>query len=156
MFDRFTDRARVALTIARDEARGPNGTHLGAEYILLGLLGQECGAVQVIERLGIDVQALRRELEMQIDVDTHGGAPDDFRLRDDALRILELAMMEAGRGRDRYIGTEHLLAALLLGGESAAATILNSHGIALDRVRAELSKLVGPDGRVARAMTRDP
>jgi ATP-dependent Clp protease ATP-binding subunit ClpC len=125
--------------------------NLGAEYILLGLLSHECGAVRVVERLGVDVRSLRRELTAQIDAETHSAAPITSPLRDDALRILELAMKEAGPGRDRYIGTEHLLMAILAGGESQAATLLKAHAIAIDAVRAAVANLVGPDGEVARS-----
>jgi len=150
MFDRFTERARDALTIARYEAQGPSGTQLGAEYILLGLLSQDdCGAVRVIARLGVDVRSLRRELVMQIGATTESSLPAE---RDDALRILELAMKEAGPGRDRYIGTEHLLVAILRGGDSLAATVLKRHEIALDSVRAEMANLVGPDGKIAHSV----
>jgi len=142
MFDRFTERARDALTIARYEAQGPTGTQLGAEYILLGVLSQDCGAVQVIARLGVDVGLLRKELVTQIDAATNGSVPAQ---RDDALRILELAMTEAGPGRDRYIGTEHLLAAILRENDSVAATVLKRHEIVLDSVRVEMANLVGPD-----------
>ena len=148
MFDRFTDRSRDALTMARQEAKAPGGASLGAECILLGLLGRECGAVRIIEELGVDVRSLREDILGQIEMESHASSSEERLFRDDALRILELAMEEAGRGRDRYIGTEHLLAAVLLGGDSAAAAILKHHGIALDAVRAELSKLVGPDGQV--------
>jgi ATP-dependent Clp protease ATP-binding subunit ClpC len=150
MFDRFTDRSRDALAMARHEAQAPSGASLNTEYILLGLLGRECGAVHIIEELGVDVGVLREDILGQIEMEPQASSSEARPFKDDALRILELAMEEAGRGHDRYIGTEHLLAALLRGGDNAAATILRSHGVALDRVRAERSKLDGPDGRVLR------
>jgi ATP-dependent Clp protease ATP-binding subunit ClpC len=127
------------------------GGNLGTEYILLGVLSQECGAVQIIERLGIDVRALRRELAAQIDAEAHSAEPIPSRLGDDALRILELAMKEAGAGRERYIGTEHLLMAILRGDDSRAATLLKAHAIGIDAVRTAVADLVGPDGGLARS-----
>jgi ATP-dependent Clp protease ATP-binding subunit ClpA len=115
---------------------------------LLGLLSAECGAVQILERLGVDVRSLRREVAAQIDAETHSAAPIPSRLGDDALRILELAMKEAGR--DRQIATEHLLVAILAGGDSQAAALLKAHGIVIDAVRAAVADLVGLDGEVAR------
>jgi ATP-dependent Clp protease ATP-binding subunit ClpA len=147
MFDRFTDQSMNALALARQEAQAPGGECLSPEYILLGLLGNECGALRVIEHIGVDVAALHSELLSEIERSPRRPSLLQGPFTDDARRILELAMQEAGDGGDHFIGTEHLLAGLLREADNAAARLLESHGILLAQVREELRKLPGPDGR---------
>jgi ATP-dependent Clp protease ATP-binding subunit ClpC len=64
MFERFTDRARRVVVLAQEEARMLGHNYIGAEHILLGLIGEGEGvAAQALESLGISLQAVRRQVE---------------------------------------------------------------------------------------------
>ena len=67
MFNKFTERARKILVLAKEEARRFNHDYIGTEHILLGLLHEGEGvACAVLQNLGIDLERLRMEIEKLI------------------------------------------------------------------------------------------
>ncbi len=109
MFDRFEDEAKLAMNLARQEARRLQHDSLDAEHILLGLLETPaCMAVRVLEELGIAVEDVRGRV---LNCVKAGGAPAPGQLpfTPAAKRVLESSMELAGQLGDGYIGTEHLL-----------------------------------------------
>jgi ATP-dependent Clp protease ATP-binding subunit ClpC len=64
MFDRFTDRAKKVMNLARQEAQRFNHEYLGTEHILLGLVQEGSGvAANVLKNMGIDLSKIRTEVE---------------------------------------------------------------------------------------------
>jgi len=64
MFDRFTDRARKVMGLARQEAQRFNHDYIGTEHILLGLVQEESGvAASVLRNMDIDLKKVRLEVE---------------------------------------------------------------------------------------------
>ena len=64
MFDRFTDRAKKVMNLARQEAQRFNHEYLGTEHILLGLVQEGSGvAANVLKQMGIDLSKIRDEVE---------------------------------------------------------------------------------------------
>ena len=64
MFDRFTDRAKKVMNLARQEAQRFNHEYLGTEHILLGLVQEGSGvAANVLKNMGIDLNKIRLEVE---------------------------------------------------------------------------------------------
>lgn len=124
MFERFTDRARRAVVHAQQEARMMQHQHIGTEHVLLGLLGESEGlAALALRDAGLDVEAVRREVEERIGVGT--SAPSGhmpFTPR--AKNVLELSLRESLKLNHKYIGTEHILLGMLAEGEGVAALIL--------------------------------
>jgi ATP-dependent Clp protease ATP-binding subunit ClpC len=60
MFDRFTDRAKKVMNLARQEAQRFNHEYLGTEHILLGLVQEGSGvAANVLKNMGIDLNKIR-------------------------------------------------------------------------------------------------
>ena len=113
MFERFTERARQVVVLAQDEARALKHNYIGTEHILLGLLREEEGlAARVLESLDITVEEVRAQVARivgQGDEVTTGQIPFTPR----AKKVLELALREALSLGHNYIGTEHILLALL-------------------------------------------
>ena len=113
MFERFTERARQVVVLAQDEARALKHNYIGTEHILLGLLREEEGlAARVLESLDITVEEVRAQIARivgQGDEVTTGQIPFTPR----AKKVLELALREALSLGHNYIGTEHILLALL-------------------------------------------
>ncbi|MBI2846076.1 MAG: ATP-dependent Clp protease ATP-binding subunit [Chloroflexi bacterium] len=136
-FDRFSKRARRVLTLAQEEAQGLNHPYIGTEHLLLGLVQEESGvAAQVLRSLGVERDAVRQALEEMIgrgEVKTSG----KIGLTPRTKRVIELAVEEARRLGHPYIGTEHLLLALVREGEGIAVDVLESLGVSAEQVRQE-------------------
>lgn len=144
MFNRFTERAKKVIFLAREEARRLDHDYLGTEHILLGLIreGEGIGAA-ALQNLAIDLAQVRIEVEKA--VGKGGGALflGQIPFTPRAKKVLELAVTEARNLRHNYIGTEHLLLGLIREGEGVAAQILTNLGADLGKVREEVSNLLG-------------
>ena len=146
MFDRFTDRARKVMGLARQEAQRFNHQYIGTEHILLGLIQEGSGvAANVLRNLDVDPEKIRVEVEKIVQdgptMATLGQLPFTPR----AKKVLELASEEATNLRHNYIGTEHLLLGLIRENEGVAAQVLMNLGLKLEEVREEVLELLGAD-----------
>src|SRR5919197_1783394 len=112
-FDKFTERARRVLTYAQEEARSFNHNYIGTEHLLLGLIREGEGvAAEVLRSLGVELNRVRSAVEFII------GRGDrmivgEVGLTPRAKKVIELAVDESRRLKQRAIGTEHLLLGLL-------------------------------------------
>jgi len=144
MFNRFTERARKVIILAKEEARRFNHDYIGTEHILLGLIKEGEGvAAAVLQSLGLNLHTLRLEVEKLVRVGPSTIISGDIPFTPKAKKALELSMDEARRMGHNYIGTEHLLLGLIREGEGAASHILLNQGLDLKRVRSEIMKLLG-------------
>ncbi len=146
MFDRFTDRARKVMSIARQEAQRLNHEYIGTEHILLGLIQEGSGvAASVLKNLDVDLEKIRREVEKIVkhgpSMVTMGQLPFTPR----AKKVLELSVEEAQNLGHNYIGTEHLLLGLIHENDGVAAQVLQNLNLRLDDVREEVLELLGAD-----------
>jgi len=160
-FDKFTERARRVLTLAQEEALRFNHNYIGTEHLLLGLVREGEGvAAKVLANLGVELNKVRSTVEFIIGRGDRG-VIGEIGLTPRAKKVIELAVDEARRLGHHYIGTEHVLLGLVREGEGIAAGVLESLGISLDKVRAEVTRILSqsmPQGAVpgARAATRTP
>jgi ATP-dependent Clp protease ATP-binding subunit ClpC len=147
MFEKFTDRARKVINLARQEAERLGHEFIGTEHILLGLVKEGSGvAANVLENLDVDLEKVRLEVEKY--VSTPGetmSAASSLPFTPKAKKVLELAMEEARNLEHNYIGTEHLLLGLLREQEGMAAQVLLNLGVKLEDVRAEVMELLGAE-----------
>jgi ATP-dependent Clp protease ATP-binding subunit ClpC len=146
MFDRFTDRARKVMALARKEAQKFNHDFIGTEHILLGLIQEGSGvAANVLKNLGVEVNKIRSEIEKNVQsgpsMVTMGQLPFTPR----AKKVLELSMEEANELGHNYIGTEHLLLGLIRENDGVAAQVLLDLNLKLEDVRCEVLDLLGAD-----------
>ena len=133
MFERFTDRARRVVVLAQEEARMLNHNYIGTEHILLGLIHEGEGvAAKALESLGIALEGVRAQVEEIIgqgQQSPSGHIPFTPR----AKKVLELSLREALQLGHNYIGTEHILLALLeLDGDTGVLA-----GLGVDKAAAE-------------------
>ena len=145
-FGNLTPRARQILLLAKQEAERFNHDHIGTEHLLLGILCLNEGvAVNVLKSLGLNLAQLRLEVEKSCGIggatQTDGPLPLTPRLK----RVLMLAATEAQAMNYNFVGTEHLLLAILREGESAAARILQNLNVNLDEVRQAVIKTLDSD-----------
>jgi ATP-dependent Clp protease ATP-binding subunit ClpC len=142
MFERFTDRARRVVVLAQEEARMLNHSYVGTEHMLLGLVHEGQGvAAEALESLGISLEVVREQVE-----EIAGRGPQapsghiPFTPR--AKQVLELSLREARQLGHSYIGTEHLLLALIREGQGVAAQVLVGLGATLPRTRQQVIQLL--------------
>lgn len=146
MIRRFTQRAQRSILHAQEEARELNHPAVGTEHILLGLLkeGEGIGA-RALLNLGTDLGKIREEINNVIG--QTGGRQEvpgrELPITPRAKRVLNLAFEEAQFQGVNYVGTEHLLLALLREEDGMAAQVLKGMGIRLDSVREQLVVLLG-------------
>ncbi|HVE93537.1 MAG TPA: ATP-dependent Clp protease ATP-binding subunit [Acidimicrobiales bacterium] len=132
--------------MAQEEARLLNHNFIGTEHILLGLIHEGEGvAAKALESLGITLEAVREKVEETIGpagAATTGSPPFTPR----AKKVLELSLREALQLGHNYIGTEHMLLGVVREGEGVAATVLQSLGADLSRVRQQVIQLLSSGG----------
>ncbi|MDR2692759.1 MAG: ATP-dependent Clp protease ATP-binding subunit [Chitinispirillales bacterium] len=140
----FTDRVKKVMQIAREESVRLGNDYVGTEHLLLGLIKEGDGvAVAVMRGMGIDLEDLSDNIEKTI-TSVGGmmmvGQMLPFTPR--AKKVLEIAANEARSMSHKYIGTEHLLLALMKDTESAAAGALAASGLEYDRVKEEIGHVL--------------
>jgi len=140
----FTDRVKKVMQLAREESVRLGNDYVGTEHLLLGLIREGDGvAIAVLKNLTVDLEELSRNIEKSIN--TSGGMMTigqmiPFTPR--AKKVLEIAAQEARAMSHKYIGTEHILLALMKDNESAAATALAAVGVDYDSCREEIDKVL--------------
>lgn len=146
MFRRFTQKAKNSVIHAQEEARALNHPAIGTEHILLGLLreGEGVGA-KALRNMGIDLQKVREEVTMIIgEKKMLSEAPiGDLPITPGAKKVFNLSFEEARLQGVNYVGTEHLLLAILREGEGVAAQVLLSMGVKLEDLREQVILLLG-------------
>src|SRR3989338_4300870 len=144
MFNKFTERARKVILLAKEEAKRFNNDYRGTEHILLGLIREGEGvAAAVLENLGLSSEKIRMEVEKLVQTGPSTVISGDIPFTPKAKKVMELAMDEAVSLGHNYIGTEHLLLGLLREGEGIASQVLINLGLDLNKVRGEVMKLLG-------------
>ena len=144
MFNRFTERARKVLVLAKEEARRFSHDYIGTEHILLGLVREGEGvACAVLQNLGVNLETLRKEVEKLITPGGVSSALGDIPFTPRAKKSLELAAEEARSLGHNYIGTEHVLLGLIREGEGLASQVLFSMGVDLAKIKEEIATLLG-------------
>jgi len=148
MFERFTDRARRVVVLAQQEARTLDHNYVGPEHILLGLVREGEGvAARALTELGVDLSAVRQQIEELIgrgQQSPSGRIPFTPRTK----KVLELSLREALQLGHNYIGTEHILLAILREGENVGAQVLVRMGTDLTQVRRQVVTLIVGSGDV--------
>jgi ATP-dependent Clp protease ATP-binding subunit ClpC len=144
MFNRFTERARKVIVYAKEEARRFNHDYIGTEHLLLGLVREGEGvAAAVLQKLGLDLETIRIEVEKLVQPGPQTQVLGDIPFTPRSKKALELAAEEARALGHNYIGTEHLLLGLVKEGEGMAYRVLLNLGLDLGKLRNEVMELLG-------------
>jgi ATP-dependent Clp protease ATP-binding subunit ClpC len=161
MFNRFTERARKVIILAKEEARRFNHDYIGTEHILLGLIREGEGvAATVLQKMGVSLENIRLEVEKLVQPGPATQIMGDIPFTPRAKKALELAAEEARSLGHNYIGTEHLLLGLIREGEGVASQVLLNLSLDLERVRNEVMEILGSAlpgfGQQQQAKTKTP
>ncbi len=140
----FTERVKKVMQLAREEAVRLGNDYVGTEHLLLGLIREGDGvAVAVLQSLSVDLQELMRNVEKS--VSSSGGMMTlgqmlPFTPR--AKKVLETAAQEARTMGHKYIGTEHLLLALLSDKDSSSANALGAMSVDYEKAKGEIERIL--------------
>jgi ATP-dependent Clp protease ATP-binding subunit ClpC len=128
MFQKFTTPARQAVVLAQDEARELGHDWVGTEHLLLGLVREEKGlAARALASLDVTAEAVRPRV-VEILGRGEAAATGQLTFTPRVKKVLELALRESVAMRHSWIGTEHLLVALIREGNGVANRILEQLG----------------------------
>ncbi|MEE8537699.1 MAG: Clp protease N-terminal domain-containing protein, partial [Acidobacteriota bacterium] len=143
MFEKFTEKAKRVLFLARYEASQMGGRVIGTEHLLLGLLkeGEEVTR-EIFMRSNISMEMLRAELENQGPSRERVSTSVEIPFSEETKKVLTCAEEEAERLLHNYIGTEHLLLGLLRVENSAAGQLLADKGMRLFAVREDTVEIL--------------
>lgn len=143
MFEKFTERARKVMTLARHESQRLNSEYIGTEHILLGILVEGGGvAARILRKMDITTDAVYPEIAKLVRPSTApvvhlGQIPLSPRTK----RVLELAEEEAVSKHLGTVGTGEILIGLLREVDGVAAQILKRLRVDYDRVCAEVRRI---------------
>jgi ATP-dependent Clp protease ATP-binding subunit ClpC len=140
MFERFNNRSRLVIVHAQEEARALHHSYIGTEHLLLALVSDHSGmGAIVLESMGATEDRVRERLGHYMPTVEAKDAPSGhipFTPR--AKRVLELGLREALQLGHEFIGTEHLLLALIQEEDGLAGQTLRDLGVRLDAAREQV------------------
>ncbi|NES66267.1 MAG: ATP-dependent Clp protease ATP-binding subunit [Okeania sp. SIO2D1] len=143
MFERFTEQSIKVIMLAQEEARRLGHNFVGTEQILLGLISEGTGiAAKVLKEYNVNLKDARNEVE-QIIGRGSGFTPAEIPFTPRVKRMLEVSLEEARKLDHNYIGTEHLLLALLQDSEGVAAKVLDNLGVDRSKIRTQVIRSLG-------------
>jgi ATP-dependent Clp protease ATP-binding subunit ClpC len=136
MFERYTEAARRLLFFARYETSQFGSTVIDTEHMLLGLVRVNKGiTARVFSACGVSAEGLRHDVEAAKTNVPPTSTSVEIPFSDGTRRVLHYAEEEADRLKHSYIGTEHLLIALVRANDTTGGAILARHGMTLDDTR---------------------
>ncbi|MGW8272743.1 MAG: Clp protease N-terminal domain-containing protein, partial [Thermodesulfovibrionales bacterium] len=157
MFEKFTERGRKIIIYAKEEAERRQNEYLGTEHVLLALLRDHNGIpVMILKKMGLSIEEVRMEIERNLPLGTNLLTFGDIPFTPRAKKVLELAVEEARLLGHNYIGSEHLLLAIIREDEGIAGKILRNLGANLLGARQltiNLSMNAQPSAREKRSGT---
>lgn len=150
-FERFTERVRKILLLAKEEAGRLNHDHIDTEHLLLGLIREGGGvAAAILAELDVNMEDMKQQVEQVVARETSATLAEEAPLTPQARRVLELAAEEAQSMDHSYVGTEHLLLGLIKEGEGVAAHTLISLGATYPRVKRVTLRLLSTASAVGK------
>ena len=123
-FNGFTEKANNAMNLAISSAEELGHDYVGSEHVMLGLLKEGSGvAYTVLNKLGVTAEAYEKLIRERIGTgEPTSLSPDEFTPR--TKRILQVAAVAGAQLHNAYVGTEHLLIAIIEDGQSYAMRFL--------------------------------
>ena len=155
--NRLTERAQEALRAAQSEAMRRQNQQIDVEHLLLAALDQESGlATSILEKAGVDRDAVRRRVEAELAklprVSSPSGGPGDVYVTGRLNQLFVKAEDEAKSLKDDYISIEHLLLAMVADDKGAAGRVLSEAGLTRDKLMETLRQVRGSQ----RVTTQNP
>lgn len=145
MEDRFTDGVKNAWKFAASEAARLGSDYIGTEHLLLGIAHEkDTAGGKILNSLGVTVEAVEQLLS-QYSQGRSLFSTGEIYAAPRTKRVLEMAVEEANELGNSYVGTEHLLLAILHEGGGLAARILESFNVTQDKLEKAFEKFLSED-----------
>ncbi|WP_297025083.1 ATP-dependent Clp protease ATP-binding subunit [uncultured Dialister sp.] len=145
MEDRFTDGVKNAWKFAAQEAVKLGSDYVGTEHLLLGIAHEkDTAGGKILNSLGVTVEAVENFLSQAGSRSIFSSAEEVY-VAPRTKRVLEMAVEEANELGNSYVGTEHLLLAILKEGGGLAVQILENFGVTEDKLEKAFEKFVSED-----------
>ena len=152
MFERFTEKAIKVVMLSQEESRRLGHNFVGTEQILLGLIGEGTGvAFKVLRDEGLNLKDARMQVERIIGRGS-GFVAVEIPFTPRAKRVLENSIEESRDLGHAYIGTEHILLALLDEDDGVAWRLFEELQIEIDKLRANILVAMGTDSQEINAL----
>ena len=146
LFSNFTEKARISISEAHDAAAEMGHNYIGSEHLLLGLIREGSGvAAKVLEKNGITAEKVTEKINEYIGTAASLPQQTELPLTPRSKRLLEISALEARRLSHKYIGTEHILMAIIRDGDGVAAKILGALGVNLQNFYTETGRSIEGD-----------
>ncbi len=146
LFSNFTEKARIAISEAHDAATEMGHNYIGSEHLLLGLIREGSGvAAKSIEKIGLTEEQVIKKIEEYIGTGNPLPKQTELPLTPRSKRLLEISALEARRFNHRYIGTEHILMAIIRDGDGVGFKILESTGANMPAFYTETARSIEGD-----------
>ena len=141
----FTEKAKEAIRKAQQYAVHLGHNYVGTEHLLLGLVGvKDSVASKAIEAQGITEDPITEKIDELVGLNNGGGYyPQDYTPR--SKRVIDMSVQEAIKMGTGYVGTEHILLALIQENDSIAVRILASLGVNGQKLYEDIMSMVGED-----------
>jgi ATP-dependent Clp protease ATP-binding subunit ClpC len=142
LYQRFTDRSRKVISLARQEAKKRGHPYIGTEHILLGLLREGSGvAAHVLCGLKLDMTSLTTEVDKIV---VSGEKSDKLlSLSENAKEAIRYATEESSKLDHHYVGTEHLLLGLVRVEGGTCNQVLKNMDLTVENIRDAVLRLLG-------------
>jgi ATP-dependent Clp protease ATP-binding subunit ClpB len=144
--DKLTIKSQEALQEAQRVAQGYSHQEIDGEHLLLAMIGQADSLIpDLLEKIGVPAAKLKPDLERELDRrhKVQGISTSDVFMSANLKKALDAAQSEAGKLKDDYVSTEHLLLGLIAEGGSSLKKIFQAHGLKRDLVLRALADLRG-------------
>ncbi|NLL51413.1 MAG: ATP-dependent Clp protease ATP-binding subunit [Peptococcaceae bacterium] len=139
---RFTQRAERVFSLSENIAKSLGHKVIGTEHLLLALIEEGEGiAAKALKELGLDFEKIKNKV-IQI-TGTNPAISGEVGLSPRVKRVIQLSMEEAARQGVNYVGTEHILLALIIEGEGIAARVLADLKVKPEKVWEQVITLLG-------------
>ncbi len=148
MFEAYTEKAKSVLEKAKKVSKELNQNYVGTEHILIALLREKtCAASQLLKERKVEEKAILHLIEELISPEHGTGLKERPGFTPRAQRVLEEAGHEAVRFKEKLIGTEHILIAMLKDVECAGSRLLNTMSVNVKELYNALLNSMGRAGR---------
>ena len=135
MFEKFTEGAIKVIMLSQEEARRMGHNFVGTEQLLLGVIGQRHGiGARALKKLKVTLKKARKEIELYIGRGT-GFVASEIPFTPRAKRVLEMAVHEGKDLGQNFVGTEHILLALLIEADGVAMRTLDKLNVDTNKLR---------------------
>ena len=135
MFEKFTEGAIKVIMLSQEEARRMGHNFVGTEQLLLGVIGQRHGiGARALKKMKVTLKKARKEIELYIGRGT-GFVASEIPFTPRAKRVLEMAVHESKDLSQNFVGTEHILLALIAESDGVAMRTLDKLNIDIQKLR---------------------